>query len=123
MTLTMPKRTESWNSEFGLLPIFDMNLPEGALEGKIRTAFAKALGRFDDIDLLSVVGRSQIGRIRSTGMEEELVEDVPFGALTTCCAPAARATSITNSWRRTRSIQGSPECSRRCWCALGRTRN
>ena len=81
VTLTMPKRTESWNSEFGLLPIFDMNLPEGALEGKIRTAFAKALGRFDDIDLLSVVGRSQIGRIRSTGMEEELVEDVPFRSI------------------------------------------
>lgn len=81
VSLTMPKRTESWNSEFGLLPIFDMNLPEGALEGKIRTAFAKALGRFDDIDLLAVVGRSQIGRIRFTGMEEELVEDVPFRSI------------------------------------------
>jgi serine/threonine-protein kinase HipA len=81
VSLTMPKRTESWNSQFGLLPIFDMNLPEGALEEKIRTAFAKALGRFDDIDLLAVVGRSQIGRIRFTGMEEGLVEDVPFRSI------------------------------------------
>lgn len=81
VSLTMPKRTESWNSEFGLLPIFDMNLPEGALEGRIRTAFAKALGHFDDLDLLAVVGRSQIGRVRFTGMEEELVEDVPFRSI------------------------------------------
>lgn len=78
ISLTMPKRTESWNSEFGLLPIFDMNLPEGDLAARIRTRFTKALGSFDDLDALAVVGRSQIGRIRLTGMNEQLVEDVPF---------------------------------------------
>jgi serine/threonine-protein kinase HipA len=41
-------------------------------------AFAKATGSFDEIDRLSVVERSQIGRIRFTGMEDELDEAVPF---------------------------------------------
>jgi serine/threonine-protein kinase HipA len=55
-----------------------MNLPEGALRERLRLAFAKATGSFDEIDLLSVVGRSQIGRIRFTGMEDTLDEAVPF---------------------------------------------
>jgi serine/threonine-protein kinase HipA len=55
-----------------------MNLPEGALRERLRMSFAKAAGSFDDMDLLSVVGRSQIGRIRFTGMEDKLDEAVPF---------------------------------------------
>ncbi len=38
----------------------------------------KATGSFDDFDLLSIVGRSQVGRIRCTGETEQLHEDVPF---------------------------------------------
>src|SRR6202163_4599161 len=41
-------------------------------------AFAKATGTFDDFDLLAIVGRSQVGRIRYTGDKERLHEDVPF---------------------------------------------
>jgi HipA-like protein len=78
ISLTMPPRTASWNSSVGLAPIFEMNLPEGALRERLRLAFAKATGSFDEIDLLSVVGRSQIGRIRFTGMEDTLDEAVPF---------------------------------------------
>lgn len=78
ISLTMPVRTASWNIGVGLPPIFEMNLPEGALRERLRLAFAKAAGSFEDIDLLSIVGRSQIGRIRVTGMEDELDEDVPF---------------------------------------------
>ena len=74
----MPPRTASWNTSVGLAPIFEMNLPEGALRERLRLAFAKATGSFDEIDLLSVVGRSQIGRIRFTGMEDTLDETVPF---------------------------------------------
>src|ERR1700685_762976 len=74
----MPIRLESWSVPFGLLPIFEMNLPEGVLRERLRLAFAKATGTFDDIDLLSVVGRSQVGRIRYTGDKEQLHEDVPF---------------------------------------------
>jgi serine/threonine-protein kinase HipA len=78
ISLTMPPRSASWNNASGLLPIFEMNLPEGALRERLRLAFAKATGSFDDTDLLSVVGRSQIGRLRFTGMEDELDEAVPF---------------------------------------------
>ena len=78
ISLTMPPRTASWNASVGLAPIFEMNLPEGALRERLRLAFAKATGSFDEIDLLSVVGRSQIGRIRFTGMEDTLDESVPF---------------------------------------------
>jgi len=74
----MPPRSASWNTSSGLAPIFEMNLPEGALRERLRLAFAEATGSFDDIDLLSVVGRSQIGRIRFTGMKHELDEAVPF---------------------------------------------
>src|SRR6202522_3115520 len=78
VSVTMPLRLESWSVPFGLLPVFEMNLPEGALRERLRLAFAKATGTFDEFDLLSVVGRSQIGRIRYTGDKEHLHEDVPF---------------------------------------------
>jgi serine/threonine-protein kinase HipA len=78
VSVTMPMRLESWSVSFGLLPIFDMNLPEGALRERLRLAFAKATGTFDEFDLLSIVGRSQVGRIRYTGDKEHLHEDVPF---------------------------------------------
>jgi serine/threonine-protein kinase HipA len=63
---------------FGLSPIFEMNLPEGVLRERLRLAFAKATGSFDDFDLLGIIGRSQVGRIRYTGQKEQLQEDVPF---------------------------------------------
>lgn len=47
-----------------LHPIFDMNLPEGELAERIRRQFRKAAERFDDLDLLRIVGQSQIGRLR-----------------------------------------------------------
>jgi serine/threonine-protein kinase HipA len=78
VSVTMPVRLESWSVSFGPLPIFEMNLPEGALRERLRLAFAKATGTFDEFDLLSIVGRSQVGRIRYTGDKEHLLEDVPF---------------------------------------------
>jgi serine/threonine-protein kinase HipA len=78
VSVTMPKRTASWNTEFGLAPIFDMNLPEGALRAFLSRRFAKAVGRFDDFDLLAVVGRTQIGRLRCSAPDAELDEAVPF---------------------------------------------
>jgi serine/threonine-protein kinase HipA len=74
----MPVRLPSWNAQFGLPPIFEMNLPEGVLRERLRLAFAKATGTFDEFDLLGIVGRSQVGRIRYTGQKEQLQEDVPF---------------------------------------------
>jgi serine/threonine-protein kinase HipA len=78
VSVTMPVRLPSWDLRFGLPPIFEMNLPEGVLRERLRLAFAKATGTFDDIDLLGIVGRSQVGRIRFTGEQEQLHEDVPF---------------------------------------------
>jgi serine/threonine-protein kinase HipA len=78
VSVTMPARLPSWDIRFGLPPIFEMNLPEGALRERLRLTFAKATGTFDEFDLLGVVGRSQIGRIRYTGQREQLQEDVPF---------------------------------------------
>src|SRR5450432_1003168 len=78
VSVTMPMRLPSWDVPFGLPPIFEMNLPEGALRERLRLAFAKATGTFDDFDLLAIVGRSQVGRIRYTGDKERLDEDVPF---------------------------------------------
>ena len=78
VSLTMPVRLASWNQEWGIHPIFEMNLPEGFLREKLRLGFAKAAGTFDDIDLLAVVGRSQIGRLRYTAPDDHLDEEVPF---------------------------------------------
>src|ERR1700691_4883744 len=78
VSVTMPVRLPSYDVPFGLLPIFEMNLPEGVLRERLRLAFAKATGTFDDFDLLGIVGRSQVGRIRHTGQLEQLQEDVPF---------------------------------------------
>jgi serine/threonine-protein kinase HipA len=78
VSVTMPVRLASWDVRFGLAPIFEMNLPEGVLRERLRLAFAKATGTFDDFDLLGIVGRSQVGRIRYTGQKEKLEEDVPF---------------------------------------------
>lgn len=78
ISLTMPVRVASWDVGFGLAPIFDMNLPEGALRERLRLAFAKATGTFDDFDLLAIVGRSQIGRLRYTGETDGLNEEAPF---------------------------------------------
>src|SRR5690348_16638310 len=78
VSVTMPVRLPSWDVQFGLLPIFEMNLPEGVLRERLRLAFAKATGTFDEFDLLGIVGRSQVGRLRYTGQKEQLQEDVPF---------------------------------------------
>src|SRR5262245_50773993 len=61
VSVTMPVRLASWNSSQGLLPIFDMNLPEGVLRARISASFTNSSrsspsGGFDDIDLLGIVG-------------------------------------------------------------------
>lgn len=70
VSLTMPIRADHYDSMAGLLPIFDMNLPEGALRERLRLQFAKAIPEFDDLDLLGIVGASQIGRLRYSQRDE-----------------------------------------------------
>jgi serine/threonine-protein kinase HipA len=81
VSMTMPVRLASWDNAWGIHPIFEQNIPEGALRERLRQAFAKATGTFDDFDLLSIVGRSQIGRLRYTAADAALDEEVPFQAV------------------------------------------
>src|SRR5665213_3979305 len=81
VSVTMPKRTASWDTPKGLTPIFEMNLPEGVLRERLMRQFAKTLGSFDDFDLLGLVGKTQIGRLRYSEFEGPLSEDVPFLSL------------------------------------------
>ncbi len=62
VSLTMPVRLESWAIP-ELHPIFQMNLPEGALLAAIRQAIAKVIGD-DDLSILRVTGGNQVGRNR-----------------------------------------------------------
>jgi serine/threonine-protein kinase HipA len=66
ISLTMPVVRDQYDSMNGLLPIFEMNLPEGALLERLRMQFAKLIPNFDNLDLLAIVGQSQIGRLRYT---------------------------------------------------------
>ncbi|MBX5460982.1 MAG: type II toxin-antitoxin system HipA family toxin [Steroidobacteraceae bacterium] len=76
VSLTMPIRVDPYDAMAGLLPIFEMNLPEGALKERLRTQFAKVIPEFDDLDLLQIVGAAQIGRLRYSP-SEDLDESVP----------------------------------------------
>jgi serine/threonine-protein kinase HipA len=81
VSVTMPVRVQSWDVKFGLLPIFEMNLPEGALRKRLTRKFAKATGTFDDFDLLGIVGCSQIGRLRYSAIDQDLTAEVPFQSI------------------------------------------
>jgi serine/threonine-protein kinase HipA len=76
VSLTMPVRSDQYDASGGLLPIFEMNLPEGALRERLQLRFAKAIPEFDDLDLLTIVGGSQIGRLRYS-QQAQLRQDVP----------------------------------------------
>jgi len=76
VSLTMPVRLESWSSR-DLHPIFQMNLPEGALLEAIRRSIAKLAGS-DDMAILRVTGGNQVGRNRFS-----LPEDLAPGIVET----------------------------------------
>ena len=63
VSLIMPVRLESYGWERGLPPIFDMNLPEGALREELFRRFSKAVRGFDDFAMLAIVGPHQLGRV------------------------------------------------------------
>lgn len=70
VSLTMPVRLESWVSR-DLHPVFQMNLPEGALLEAIRRAIAKVVGE-DDLSILRVTGGNQVGRNRFSLPQDKL---------------------------------------------------
>jgi serine/threonine-protein kinase HipA len=80
VSLTMPVVRDPYDSMGSLHPIFEMNLPEGMLLERLRLRFAKAVPNFDDLDLLAIVGRSQLGRLRYVAAGESAT-DVPTESL------------------------------------------
>lgn len=74
VSLTMPVRAASWDSK-KLHPIFEMNLPEGALREAIKNHFAKIM-RMDDMNLLRLIGPYMLGRVKFEKIieKEEVLE-------------------------------------------------
>ena len=62
VSLTMPIRAASWDSK-KLHPIFQMNMPEGALKDAIKHHFAK-LQSMDDMNFLKLIGPYMLGRVK-----------------------------------------------------------
>ena len=62
VSLTMPIRSASWNSK-KLHPIFEMNMPEGALKQSIKNHFSKIVN-MDDINILKLIGPYMLGRVK-----------------------------------------------------------
>ncbi|WP_020558241.1 type II toxin-antitoxin system HipA family toxin [Thiofilum flexile] len=78
LSLTMPLRVASYHySE--LHPIFQMNLPEGALRWALEQMTAKHYGS-DDLSVLALLGRHQIGRLAYSvaGQPLPLSTEQPF---------------------------------------------
>ena len=69
VSLTMPVRLKSWQSR-DLHPVFQMNLPEGALLVAVRSAIAKVAGT-DDLTILRILGGNPIGRNRFSRVEDD----------------------------------------------------
>jgi len=73
ISITMPISVESYRFEGELHPIFQMNMPEGVFRASALAMFRKAHPNFNDLDLLDIMGQSQIGRLRyseSSPLEE-----------------------------------------------------
>ncbi len=66
VSLTMPIRNESWTSKT-LHPIFQMNMPEGALREAIKNHFSK-IEKMDDMGFLKVIGPYVLGRVKFEGI-------------------------------------------------------
>jgi len=72
VSLTMPLRNQSWDSK-KLHPIFQMNLPEGALKEAIKNHFSK-LQTMDDLNLLKLIGPYMLGRVKFEKIIDEKEE-------------------------------------------------
>jgi len=62
VSLTMPIRSASWVSKT-LHPVFQMNMPEGALREVIKNHFSK-IEKMDDMGFLKVIGPYVLGRVK-----------------------------------------------------------
>jgi serine/threonine-protein kinase HipA len=80
VSLTMPVVRDAYDAMGTVHPVFEMNLPEGALLEKLTALFAKTVANFDALALLAIVGRSQIGRLRFA-LAVQMPDEVPAQSL------------------------------------------
>lgn len=76
VSITMPVRRAEYRSQWGgsvgnLPPIFDQNIPEGALHDYLVRRYMKVVEHMGDFDLLRLAGNRNIGRIRVVPHGEE----------------------------------------------------
>ena len=72
VSLTMPIRKASWRSK-KLHPIFEMNMPEGALREAIKNHFSK-IRKMDDLNFLRLIGPYMLGRVKFNEIVDEKVQ-------------------------------------------------
>lgn len=75
VSLTMPVRTQSWEWDDELPPIFRMNLPEGYLLQVLQEKFGPVIGAHP-LNLLTVIGRNMVGRLKVAPPDAPLDEEV-----------------------------------------------
>jgi len=80
VSLTMPVRLESYVARH-LHPIFEMNLPEGELLGRILARLRKA-SVVSNLELLAFTGRALIGRLAVVPEDTDLTAPTDQGDLT-----------------------------------------
>src|SRR5574344_2488268 len=69
VSVTMPLRSASYISK-KLHPIFDMNMPEGALKESIKNHFSK-IETMDDFNMLKTIGPYMLGRVKFEEIKEQ----------------------------------------------------
>jgi HipA-like protein len=111
VSVTMPVRLASWDISYGIAPIFEMNLPEGVLRERLRLAFAKAIGTFDDYDLLGIVGRSQVGRIATPDTKNPSIRRYPSSPWTKSSLVDAKVIYSITSWTSSLPSRASVACN------------
>lgn len=81
VSVTMPKRRESWVDN-RVHPIFQMNLPEGALKEAIMNSFGK-YKKMDQMGFLEVIGSHVLGRVKfaksTDDKEPQMLDGILFG--------------------------------------------
>ncbi len=82
VSLTMPVVSDQYDAMGTIHPIFEMNLPEGALRKKLELMFSKVIRNFDSLSLLEIVGKSQLGRLRFAN-DDLVPDDIPAQSVKT----------------------------------------
>ena len=91
----MPVRLPSWDTTFGLPPIFEMNLPEGVLRERLRLAFAKATGTFDDLICSRSSGDHRWAAFALPAKKSSSMRKFPFSPWTkSLCAAETKTYSV-----------------------------